>query len=92
MQTEIPRIIREQENEIESIFRNLVRIHDRTRLLRALGQPDGTRQQEVSIWIGIAVLGFLIIVNWYVLWLKTGADCTLHQVLRESVTSAMNTL
>ena len=89
LQTQIPREIREQESEIESILRNLVRSAERTCSRRVDDHRDHMCQQEVAAWIGISVLAFLSIIGCYLFWLKTDGDCTLHQVLRESATGAV---
>jgi hypothetical protein len=62
--TEIPRDIREQEGEIESMFRNLVRSGDCAGLHRSEDWPDDTR-------ILMAVLAFISIIGFYLLWLRS---------------------
>jgi hypothetical protein len=69
--TEIPRDIREQEGEIESMFRNLVRSGDCAGLHRSEDWPDDTRKQEVTAWILMAVLAFISIIGFYLLWLRS---------------------
>ncbi|HEX4165572.1 MAG TPA: hypothetical protein VHZ55_08860 [Bryobacteraceae bacterium] len=64
--TEISHEICEQEGEIKSMFRNLV--HD-------------TRKQEVGVWILIAVIGFMSIIAFYLLWLKAGWNCGPYRAL-----------
>jgi hypothetical protein len=69
--TEIPRDIREQEGEIESMFRNLARSGDCAGLHRSEDWPDDTRKQEVTAWILMAVLAFISIIGFYLLWLRS---------------------
>ena len=65
--TEIPRRIREQEAEIEAIFRHLVRLGRRPALHHSQYRTDGRREQEIASWILIAVLGFVSVVGLYLL-------------------------
>jgi hypothetical protein len=57
--TDIPREIREQEREIEAILRGLLRFSDIDGALRSEDRATDTREQEVAVWLLIAVLGFI---------------------------------
>lgn len=60
--TEISPEICKEEGEIELMFRNSV--HD-------------TREQEIAVWILIAVIGFISIIAFYLLWLKASGTAIL---------------
>ena len=68
--TEIPRAVRAQEGEIESMFRNLLRSCHNVGLHYAQVLPDDTREQELATWIFIAVLGIVSIIGFCLLFLK----------------------
>jgi hypothetical protein len=70
--TEIPRDICDQEPEIESMFRSLIRFGDSASLRHAQGWSNDALKQEVTAWILIVVLGFLCLVGFYIFWLKAG--------------------
>jgi hypothetical protein len=72
--TEIPREVCEQEHEIESLFRNLVRRGNTAGLHYSEDWPDRAARQEVATWIFIAVLILISIIALYLLWLKAGAE------------------
>lgn len=72
--TEIPREVCKQEQEIESIFRNLIRYGDTASLHYSKDWPDRAGRQEVAAWIFIAVLKLISIIAFYLLWLKVGAE------------------
>jgi hypothetical protein len=79
--TEIPRDICDQEPEIESMFRSLIRFGDSASLRHAQGWSNDALKQEVTAWILIVVLGFLCLVGFYMFWLKAGGHCGSNQVL-----------
>lgn len=68
---EIPHEIYEQESEIESIFQNRVRLQDSARLHGSQSRLDDAPKHEVAAWIAIVVLGFGIIISFYLLWHRT---------------------
>jgi hypothetical protein len=83
--TEIPRDICEQELEIESMFRILVRFGDSGSLCRPQGWPNDALKQEATAWILIVVLGSICVIGFYLFWLKTSGDCGSCQVLFGSI-------
>lgn len=66
----IPREIWEQEEEIESIFWDLVRLNPTTRLHRSPGRTDNTWKRHVGAWIAVAAYLIITILPFYLLWLK----------------------
>ncbi|HEY4048692.1 MAG TPA: hypothetical protein VGM27_17645 [Acidobacteriaceae bacterium] len=68
---DIPREVREQEGEIEAIFRDLMRFDDGTASSYLQDRPDDKSKQEVAAWIVVAVLGVANAISFYLLWLKT---------------------
>jgi hypothetical protein len=77
----IPRDIYKQEQEIESIFRNLVRFGDGARLPGSRDPTDYIRQQKIVGWILIVVLGATSIAIFYLLWLRVTGDCGPYRAL-----------
>lgn len=69
---EIPRDIREQEAEIESIFRNLIRFSEGSCLHHRQFLPNDKLSQNVLAleWILIAMLGAFSVIAFVILWLK----------------------
>ena len=72
--TEIPRGIREQEQEIESIFRNLIRCGDCVKLHRSDDRPGDKQKKPAGAWILVAVLGFISIAGFCLLWLRVAGE------------------
>jgi hypothetical protein len=70
--TEIPRAIREQEGEIELIYRTLGRVNGRRILDDSPVLPTDFERQEGAAWIFVAMLGSICIVAFYLLWIKAG--------------------
>jgi hypothetical protein len=68
---EIPRAIRKQEAEIESIYWSLTRFGDGAGVNPSQYGPDDNAKQEVPASILITVLGMISIIGFYLLWLKT---------------------
>jgi hypothetical protein len=68
--TEIPRDIRAQEAEIESIFRNLIRLGDSSCLDQTQHLPNHKPTEEALGRILIAMLGLAGVVAFVILWLK----------------------
>jgi hypothetical protein len=64
--TQISREIRDQEAEIESMFRHLIRDSYDWR-----EQSTGTRRQEIGAWISIVLLGLLSVLAVCLLYWKT---------------------
>jgi hypothetical protein len=63
---EIPRDICEQELEIESMFRSLVRFGDSGGLgRRPQGWNDAALKQEATAWMLIVVLGSICVIGLY---------------------------
>jgi hypothetical protein len=79
---EIPREIREQEREIESIFRSLIRFRE---VAVTEPRPRGSgfsterttevQEQEVAAWVFITVLGLTGIIGFGLLWIYCGSGC-----------------
>jgi hypothetical protein len=69
---EIPRDIREQEADIESIFRNLIRFSEGSCLNHRQFLPNNKpRQDTLGIeWTLIAMLGVFNVIAFFILWLK----------------------
>ena len=68
--TEIPRGIQEQESEIESMFRNLIRHGDGSCLNQMQHLPNPTPAQAALHWLLIAMLGLASVIAFVILWLK----------------------
>jgi hypothetical protein len=64
---EIPRNICEQEDEIESMFRDLVRFGDSANLDDSQDWQDVARKHAVVAWILIPVLAFISMIGFYLL-------------------------
>jgi hypothetical protein len=64
---EIPREICQQEREIESMLRNLIRFGDIEGVHLSEARATAAREQAAA-WIFIAVLGFTIIIGFCLLW------------------------
>jgi hypothetical protein len=60
------------EEDIESIYRNLVQFSNTTDLHHVEGSLENTREKETVVWILMAVLGVGILIAFYLFWLKTG--------------------
>ena len=73
--TEIPREIREQEREIESILRSLILSGQIDSVQRSQHCATKTREQKVAAWISIAVLGLTGIVGFCLLWIYGTSGC-----------------
>ena len=73
---EIPRDIREQEAEIESLFRNLIRFSEGSCLHHGKFLPDDNPSQDAVVlaWILIAILGAFSVIAFFILWLKVSAS------------------
>jgi hypothetical protein len=65
--TEIPSDIREQEAEIESMFRELVQSGDCAGSHDAQYWPESTPQRELFAWILVVALGFVGTAGLYLL-------------------------
>jgi hypothetical protein len=68
---EIPRAIREQEAEIESIFWSLMRFGNSAGINPSQCWPDDNAKREGPAWILIAVLGMMNTIGFYLLLIKT---------------------
>jgi len=72
--TEIPRGVREQEGEIELMYRNLGRVDGHADLNPHEILPSDFMRQEGVTWIFVAMLGLICVVAFYLLWLKGGSS------------------
>ena len=68
--TEIPRDICKQELEIEAIVRSLVQFGDSGSPRRSQGRSNDALKHEATVWILMAVLGFICVIGFYLFWLK----------------------
>lgn len=68
--TEIPREIRGQEAEIESLFWNLIRHGNGSGLHRRRRAPNHRGIQEALGGTLIAMLGLISVIAFFILWLK----------------------
>jgi hypothetical protein len=90
--TEISLAIYEQEEEIESMFQNLVRFSNCADLHNIQDQPDRARDQRIAKWILIAVFAVITVIGSYLLWVKAGKDRGSHQVLCGSIAGALKSM
>jgi hypothetical protein len=73
--TEIPREIRKQEREIESMLRDLIRFGDIEGVDLSEAQAMETPEKEIAAWVFIAVLGLTTIIGFGLLWFSVSSDC-----------------
>ena len=72
--TEIPRGVREQEGEIELMYRHLGRVDGHVNLNPHVILPSDSTRQEGVTWIFVAILGLICVVAFCLLWLKGGSS------------------
>ena len=63
----IPRAVVEQEAEIESIFRDLIRFSDSAFLQHCRHRADRAQEQQIGAWILIVALVLISIIGFYLL-------------------------